>query len=140
MKIIQTITTLLTGNPGTKRPDRRLSRRELIEQEAEIGGRLFGPIPDGHRREFFNLDANTWVWHEEWIDEVGIRQVTSTRYEVHENGILKAQDGKVYKFIEGDELRNLSLAIQLYYEKVSRDIYHRDPVTGQKLTETPATL
>jgi hypothetical protein len=131
--------SLLTGSPAdTKRPLKKLTKRELIELEAEVGGALFGPIPAGHRREFFCLDEHTWVWHEEWINENNQRQVTSTRYEIHANGILKAQDGKVYKFIEGDELRNLILAMRLYYEAVARGIYKRDPITGQPLTDTPA--
>jgi len=126
--------TLLTGSPAdTTRPLKKLTERELIELEAEIGGKLFGPIPAGHRREFFCLDEHTWVWHEEWVDENKQRQVTSTRYEIHDNGILKAQDGKVYKFIEGAELRNLVLAIRLYYEAVARGIYGRDPISGRPL-------
>ena len=134
--------SLLTGDPATqKRAIKKLSNRELIELEAEVGGRLFGPIPAGHRREFFCLDKNTWIWHEEWVDANGQRQVSSTRYEIHNNGILKAQDGKVYKFIEGEELTNLALSIRLYYEAVARDVYRRDPMTGRPLDEpSPATI
>lgn len=118
-----------------------MTSRELIELEAKLGGELFGPIPAGHRREFFRLDDSTWVWHEEWVDESGHRQVTTTRYEIHQNGVLKAQDGKVYRFIEGDELRNLTVAAQLYYEAVARGIYGRDPLTGQRVqTGVTATI
>jgi len=134
--ILKKTLSLLTGSPATsKRPLKKLSRRQLIELEAEIGGTLFGPIPAGHHREFFCLDENTWVWHEEWYDENNQRQVTSTRYEVHSNGVLKAQDGKIYKFIDGDELQNLAVAIRLYYEAVARDIYKRDPITGRPLSD-----
>ncbi len=134
--------SLLTGSPvSSSRPLKKLSERELIELEAEIGGTLFGPIPAGHRREFFCLDEHTWVWHEEWVNENNQRQVSSTRYEIHDNGVLKAQDGKVYKFIEGEELRNLTLAVRLYYEAVARGIYKRDPMTGKTLTDpTTATM
>lgn len=133
--VLKKALSLLTGAPvESKRPLKKLTERELIELEAEIGGKLFGPIPAGHRREFFCLDEHTWVWHEEWVDENRQRRVTSTRYEIHDNGILKAQDGKVYKFIEGDELRNLVLAIRLYYEAVARGVYKRDPFTGQPLS------
>lgn len=134
--------TLLTGSPAdTKRGFKQLTERQLIELEAEIGGTLFGPIPAGHRREFFCLDAHTWVWHEEWIDTNNQRKVTSTRYEIHDNGILKAQDGRVYKFLEGEELRNLTLAIRLYYEAVARGIYKRDPSTGRPLNDShPVTM
>lgn len=140
--LLQKTLSLLVGTPvNQKRPLKKLSERELIELEAEIGGALFGPIPAGHHREFFCLDEHTWVWHEEWIDDNKQRQVTSTRYEIHANGVLKAQDGKVYKFIDGEELRNLTLAVRLYYEAVARGIYRRDPITGQPLPDSaPATI
>lgn len=140
--ILKKTLSLLTGaSADTSRSLKRLTERELIELEAEIGGRLFGAVPAGHRREFFCLDEHTWIWHEEWIDENKQRQVTSTRYEIHDTGILKAQDGKIYKFIEGAELRNLVLAIRLYYEEVARGIYKRDPMTGAPLSEvSPATM
>lgn len=138
MSVLKKALTLLTGTPARDvRPLKKLSERELIELEAEIGGSLFGPVPDGHRREFFCLDEHTWVWHEEWVDADKRRHVTSTRYEIHTNGVLKAQDGKVYKFIEGEELRNLTLAVRLYYEAVARGIYRRDPITGQPIREVP---
>jgi hypothetical protein len=47
--------------------------RKLIRREAKIGGTIFGPVPAGHRREFFCLDEHSWVWHEEWIDKAGIK-------------------------------------------------------------------
>lgn len=132
---------LLTGTPASSsRPLRKLTERELIELEAEIGGQLFGPIPAGHRREFFCLDEHTWIWHEEGVDANGQQRVSSTRYEIHDNGILKAQDGKVYKFLEGEELRNLTLAIRLYYEAVARGIYKRDPLTGRPLQDSTVTM
>jgi hypothetical protein len=112
----------------------RPTRRELIQVESEIGGQLFGVIPKGHHRQFFNLDRNTWVWYEEWLDEKGKVKSITTRYEIHENGILKVQEGKQYYYIEGKELTNLVTAIRMYYEKVSHDVYQRDPATGKLLT------
>lgn len=118
-----------------KRLLKGLTERELIQLESAIGRELFGPIPDGHTREFFNLDPNTWIWYEEYINPAtGKKQSTTTRYEVRENGILKAQDGAQYSFIEGEELRNLTLAVQMYYERVMREVYKRDPSTGYKVT------
>ncbi len=127
---------LLTGKPGAQkaRIPRKITERGLIEMESQIGNQLFGSIPAGHRRDFFCLDENTWVWHEEWIDEAsGKKRMSTTRYEIHSNGILKAQDGVNYRFIEGEELENLVLAINLYYEQVMRDVYGKDPYTGQAL-------
>jgi hypothetical protein len=115
-------------------PQAKPTRHELIYQESEIGGRLFGPMPVGHYRQFFNLDRYTWVLYEEWQDDEGITQSTTISYEVRENGILKVEEGKRYYYIEGDELTNLVAAIHRYYQEVSREIYHRDPATGKLLT------
>lgn len=126
-------TVLSFSIPKKIRPLKKLTERELIQLESEIGRELFGPIPKGHRREFFNLDPKTWIWYEESKDASGLVHSSTTRYEVQEKGILKAQDGAQYSYIEGQELRNLSLAIQMYYEQVMRQIYKRDPKTGHQL-------
>lgn len=128
---------LLTGSDDIKLPrlsmQSKLTRRELIQRESAIGGRLFGSIPAGHHRQFFNLDRNTWVWYEEW-EEGGRHKNRTTRYEIHENGIMKVQDGAQYYYIEGNELENLLMAIKMYYEKVARDVYDFDASTGKMLT------
>lgn len=136
MSFIAKLGELLTGKPAPRkpRPLKKITERGLIEMESRIGSQLFGPIPAGHRRDFFCLDENTWVWHEEWIDEeTGRKRTSTTRYEIHSNGILKAQDGVNYRFIEGEELVNLTYAINLYYEQVMRGVYGTDPYTGQPL-------
>ncbi len=115
------------------RPFKKMTVRELIQLESEIGSTLFGAVPEGHRREFFNLDATTWIWYEEFTNPDGTKQSLTTRYEVQEKGILKAQDGTRYDYISGDELTNFTLAVQMYYEQVARGVYNRDPATGQKL-------
>jgi hypothetical protein len=138
----KTMALFTGGSVKPARPLKKLTERQLIELESEIGRELFGPIPADHRREFFCLDSHTWVWHEEWIDvATGQRRSTTTRYEIQDNGILKAQDGVNYRFIDGQELDNFGLAVRLYYERVTREIYNTDPYTGQPLTgEAPATI
>lgn len=130
------ITKLITGdeplNASARRP--RFTRRDLIRMESRIGGQLFGPVAKGHRREFFCLDEDTWVWHEEWIDPATRKKMTATiRYEIHDNGILKVQEGHPYKFVEGEELSNLIWAMHMYYEEVVRNVYGYDPRTGKPL-------
>lgn len=113
---------------------RKFTERELLQLESEIGAKLFGEIPAGHRREFFCLDKDTWIWYEQGKNPAtGEVTEATTRYEIHENGILKVQEGARYSFIEGAELDNLVVATQLYYEQVARNIYQRDPKTGKKL-------
>lgn len=113
---------------------RKFTERELLQLESEIGSRLFGDIPHDHRREFFCLDENTWIWYEQGPNpQTGKIEETTTRYEVHDNGILKVQEGARYSFIEGAELDNLVVATRLYYEQVARGVYKRDPQTGKML-------
>ena len=119
--------------PKKTRPLRKLSQRELIQLESEIGATLFGPIPKGHHRQFFNLDRTTCIWYEEWIDHLGKKKSTTTRYEIHDQGILKVQEGARYNFIEGQEFENFIMSTRMYYEKVARELYKRDPQTGQSL-------
>jgi len=116
-----------------KRPFKKLTERELIQLESEIGGKLFGPVADDRHRKFFNLDPRTWIWYEEYKDAAGVKKSVTTRYEVQEKGILKAQDGAKYSYLEGEELKNFGMAVQMYYEQVMRGVYNRDPSTGQKL-------
>lgn len=118
-----------------KRTLKKFTERELLTLESEIGATLFGPIPAGHRREFFCLDEKTWIWHEEWLDEKKKLATSTVRYEINEHGVLKVQEGARYSYLEGDELRNFGVAIRMYYEQVARGVYHRDPVTGQKLVQ-----
>lgn len=147
--IVKQFLTLLIGsdNPASvgvhmplhPRPHKQLTERQLIQMESEIGAELFGSVPTGHTRQFFNLDRTTWVWYEQWTDVTGKKNEIVTKYEVHPSGILKVQEGAHYSFITGEELDNFILAVQLYYERVMREIYKRDPQTGKKLNLTPVT-
>ncbi len=118
-----------------KRTLKKFTERELLTLESEIGSKLFGPIPEGHRREFFCLDEKTWIWHEEWLDEKKKLATSTVRYEINEHGVLKVQEGARYSYLEGDELQNFGVAIRMYYEQVARGVYNRDPASGQKLVQ-----
>lgn len=131
-KFLGTMSKLVTGK-GAAAARKKLTERDLIRMESKIGAQLFGVVPKGHRREFFCLDEHTWIWYEEWLDQNGKRQSVTTRYEVHQNSILKVQDGHPYQVVEGEELRNLALATRQYREQVLRGLYHRDHITGQPL-------
>lgn len=96
--------------------------RALLHYEARLGGELFGPIPKHGRREFFCLDERTWVWHEEWVDEKGKRQVMTTRYDVRPNGIVKSQGAHSYQAITEQEAENLYRAIKLYQQHVGTEL------------------
>jgi hypothetical protein len=137
---------LITGDSSApaltmpkNRPLKRFTERELLQLESEIGSKLFGEVPVGHRREFFCLDPKTWIWYEEWKDlKTGKPATSIVRYEVHEKGILKVQEGARYSFIEGEELDNLVAAAGMYYEQVARQVYGIDPHTGKRITPSVA--
>lgn len=129
----------LMGDVGTIKPvkipkiiptagSQPYSRSELIEMESKIGAKLFGPVPSGHRREFFCLDDTSWIWHEEWRQD-GKPQKMTVRYEIQDAGVLKVQEGARYSYLEGDELNNFAAAVQTYHDTVLPVLYHKDPVT-----------
>jgi hypothetical protein len=118
------IKKVLEGMKTQKGELARINRyRQLLQSEAKIGGELFGTVPEGTRREFFCLDDTTWVWHEEWLDQNGQRQVQTTRYDVRPSGILKAQDGRGYQMVSQAEAQNLIRAVKLYRQRVLKDVY-----------------
>lgn len=115
------------------RPLKQLTERELIQLESQIGATIFGELPSHvTRREFFNLDEDTWMWHEEITHPDGRVEELTTRYEVQERGILKIQPNYQYSYLDGVELQNFVLAVKEYYERVAREVYGRDPRTGQR--------
>ena len=96
--------------------------RQAIREEAKVGGRVFGPIPEGVRREFFCLDERTWVWHEEWKDQTGKQHIRTTRYDVRPHGIFKAQNGQAYQPINRQETKNLIAAIKRYNRMIDDEL------------------
>jgi hypothetical protein len=97
------------------REDRKANkRRALLHHLARKGGRIFGPVPDGTRREFFCLDEHTWVWHEEWTDEDGTPRAATTRYDVRPTGILKSQGANSYQRLTRVEEDNFRAAVKIY--------------------------
>lgn len=91
--------------------------RSLMHWTGKVGGELFGPIPEGTRREFFCLDEKTWVWHEEWTDNSG-RHAMTTRYDIRPNGVFKSQGTSQDHALTKTEAQNLYNAVNMYYKRV----------------------
>ncbi len=103
---------------------RRPSRAELINAESRLGSMIFGPIPEGHRREFFHDRENIWIWHESWTDaERHARQLT-VRYEVRPSGVYKKLSAGKYFKLEGAELENFRKATRTYLSLIKQHIYN----------------
>ena len=100
----------------------KITKEDLINAESAIGGQLFGPIPRGHRREFFLYRHNYWIFHESW-QENGKHKESTITYEVRKNGIYKNPLGSGYRKITGAEAKNFCLAVKEYQKLVKAKLY-----------------
>jgi hypothetical protein len=115
--------SILNSIKGQHDEERRARRyREVISNAAKIGGELFGPIPEGVRREFFCLDEHTWVWHEEWYDQASQHHAITTRYDIRPSGVLKAQDGQPYRYVTIEEGQRLYKAVKMYNKLIRAEL------------------
>lgn len=120
MMLKKLLNTITAQKQGQRRAE---LHRNLIRHEAKIGGELFGPVAKGGRREFFCLDEYTWVWHEEWLDKNGKRQIKTTRYDIRPTGVMKVQDGQPSQYVSLSEGRRLYKAVELYKQRVDAELY-----------------
>ena len=103
---------------------RRPTRAELINAESSLGRTLFGPIPAGHRREFFHDRENVWLWHEAWVEPNREARQMTIRYEVRPTGVFKKLSAGSYVALEGNELENFRRAAHAYLYLIKRNLYH----------------
>ena len=99
---------------------------ELLDLESELGSQIFGPAPNGIRREFFNLNENSWIWHEEYTDGNGNLRKFTTRYEIQPDKVVKIQPGPRYFEVKGQELANFHAAVSAYHKAVLSQIYRKN--------------
>ncbi|MBQ3431080.1 hypothetical protein IJG20_03225 [Candidatus Saccharibacteria bacterium] len=95
---------------------------DKINAESELGRTIFGPIPAGHQREFFEHRKNLWIWHESW-SELGNDYRVTLRYEVRPNGVFKMYNSSPYVKVEGKELDNFRAATKKYLELIKTNLY-----------------
>lgn len=103
-----------------KRSSAKRLEQELLRREAEIGGSLFGEIPEGHVRSFVVLDEKTIVWLEQSAPN---GKNMTTRYEIYDNHIIKIQDGQPKVKVNEDESVTLLQAMRWYHYLVSTKLY-----------------
>ena len=123
MSLKEFLTTSRPTLGATGRYSNKLSYEDLVNAESEIGRTLFGPIPAGHQREFFESKKNVWIWYEGWPDAEGILQGTTICYEVRPAGVYKKIAGGKYEKLEGKELDNFVNAARRYFELVRAKLY-----------------
>lgn len=102
---------------------KRVTRADLINAESRLGSQIFGPVPAGHRREFFHDRQNIWIWHEDWTEADRRRQLT-VRYEVRKTGVYKKISAGSYFKLQGAELENFRRAAHTYLRVVKTYLYN----------------
>ncbi len=116
--------------PRRYRPSVRMTRADLINAESKLGSTIFGPIPAGHRREFFHDQKNIWIWHEDWYDGQHNPHQMTVRYEVRTSGVYKKIATGKYIKLEDEELNNFRKATHAYLYVIKKNLYNR-PATAE---------
>lgn len=113
-KNIRNILKKKDDGESAKEKRRAAKEAELLNAESALGRKIFGPVAEGHTREFFHHKKNVWIWYENGV---------TMRYEVREHGVFKKiNDGKYHK-ITGKELENFRQATKAYLNLVKTHIY-----------------
>ncbi len=118
------ITQFFKNNPSRQKTAAQLDH-DLMTFEAKVNEELFGPQPQGGKREFFCLDEHTWIWYEEWIDDAGDKHQVTTRYIVRPKEIVKSQNGGAYHRLTLDEAENFKHAVDSYIATSQKEIYQK---------------
>lgn len=119
---VRSYKTLLKSLFNADKKRLKLTEADLINAESALGATLFGPVPKGHRREFFRFKHNVWIFHESWMEGSEKRESTIT-YEVRENGVYKLPLGGEYIKIKGRELENFCKATAEYLKLIKTKLY-----------------
>ncbi|MEI6228880.1 MAG: hypothetical protein WCP11_02585 [Candidatus Saccharibacteria bacterium] len=124
-KITRVLGKMLFGRELSADYVGRLNERELKIEESEIGAEIFGPIPSNERRAFFNDNRQSWFYYEEKTDVLKQKHSTTLHYEVQPNGVLRinVKNGMKCEYINGQEVDNFVDATEIYYDRVTRQIY-----------------
>jgi hypothetical protein len=115
-------TQFFSRNSNNQEAKYREITRDLLRREAHIGGQLFGQIPKGGNRQFFQLEKNTWVWVEQWLER-GQPKTKTTKYLIKPTEVLKSVNGGNYERASLEEAKNFEQAVHLYVEGVDRQMY-----------------
>lgn len=101
------------------RPSREEFTRQLQVEKARLGSLIFGEVPAGRHREFYQQDATTWVWNE-MIPRNGQYESLRVEYKTSPGGVYKSVNGKDIGPLRGKELFNFSEAVKEYSYRFKR--------------------
>lgn len=78
-----------------------------------MGAKVFGN-PEGGSREFYCLDANTWVWRQ---------NSAAVIYRVNPTSVYKSNDGVSYRLVGREEVKRLFQAAKAYRNLIEAKVY-----------------
>lgn len=87
--------------------------KTILQSEARMGAKVFEQGSPGIR-EFYCLDANTWVWRQD---------STIVFYKINPASIYKSNDGISFRLVSEKEATRLLKAAKLYKNLVENKIY-----------------
>lgn len=119
IKVIQRLITKAQLVVSSK-PPRSEFRRMLLHEEARMGGQLFGPVPTGKVREFYQLTPTCWIWNEGGTSPE--KPVVTTRYEIEHDRVIKIQDNRHQRVLYGEELEHFYRAVKTYSNR-AQELY-----------------
>lgn len=96
---------------------------ELINLESTLGAEIFGKIPEDTRRDFFIIDHNSWIWHEEKTEKHKQIFQQTTRYDIYEDRVIKILPGPKYVELKARELENFYRATLAYRQTILARVY-----------------
>lgn len=117
------LTQFFKSNQKSDQDYKEEAKNALIRKEAEVTRGIFGELTGGLKRDFYCVDAHTWVWYEEWTDKDGRLQHMTTRYSIQNGSIKKSQNGGPYGAVSIREARSLETAVHAYVKKVEEQLY-----------------
>lgn len=101
------------------------AQNNLMQQESELGGQIFGKLTLNQQRSFFCLDQRTWVWYESWPDPNSRQNLSQTTYyHLSEEAIAKSFQASQQSVLNDAELTNFYNAVKVYSLLVKQRIYN----------------
>lgn len=87
--------------------------KTILHREGKIGAKIFGQA-GAEERQFYCLDANTWIWRQ---------GRTTVFYKVNPLSVYKSNDGVCYRLADREESKRLLKAAKVYRNLIESKVY-----------------
>jgi len=113
---------------STRKP---LTKESLINQEAVLGSKIVS-TKVGHEYFFLYDDHDNWMFYEQPSKDGLVRHPSILHYEIVDGTVVRHELGKPSAEVKGEEFLRLWYTIAFYHDAVLREVYNRNPETGEK--------